>query len=429
MTVPPAGPDPARVALRQALARWRILGQGPGEMGPFFGELRRGIGPLRQQVFGESGPDDPRPRLLVTTAVPHRLSAQEGRYAVVEFPAAELAALRAGAPGLLVFDMSTEGPAFAPRFGTALHGALAQCGLPAERAALLIQNACFAADYRAWAAEAGHAPVAVIAANAYAPGMWLRMTQAEPPGDSPYRLGFALEQDGPRRHRYVCLNFILRAARAMLVAWLLERPERGFISFSVPRETPYREDPEEFPRTLRRLSMPEHYEAHLARVTRLLEAGTHFASDADHFARPSQRVYSLPVEEVAQAELFIVTETEISGPNLQRYTEKTFKALVSGLPLIVFGCCHTIAALRALGFDLHEDLVDQGYDAEEDPQRRFAAALGAVERFLARPPGFTQAEMARLRGAAAHNRRVFETTLPRAMVQEPLARLGALCGR
>jgi hypothetical protein len=143
----------------------------------------------------------------------------------------------------------------------------------------------------------------------------------------------------------------------------------------------------------------------------------------DGFAHPNERIYSLPVEAVAAAELFVVTETEMDGRGLVRWTEKTLKALASGLPFVVFGNAGAVRALRGLGFDLLDDLVDHAYDAQPDPARRFAAAEAAVMRFLARPPGFTAAEHARLCEAAAQNESVFRSRLIADAAFAPVARI------
>ncbi|HWT09722.1 MAG TPA: hypothetical protein VN329_11190, partial [Roseomonas sp.] len=144
---------------------------------------------------------------------------------------------------------------------------------------------------------------------------------------------------------------------------------------------------------------------------------------------PQERVFSLPEAEIADAELFIVTETEMAGAGLARWTEKTLKALASGLPFIVFGNQGTIAGLEALGFDLLRDLVDHGYDRLGDPAARFGAARGAVARFLDRPAGFSPAEMARLRDASARNQEVFAREMLRVSMLDPLdAVMGMLRG-
>jgi hypothetical protein len=134
----------------------------------------------------------------------------------------------------------------------------------------------------------------------------------------------------------------------------------------------------------------------------------------------------VPPAAFRESELYVVTETEMSGPGLRRFTEKTLKAIVAGLPFVVFGNQGTVAALRRTGFDTLDDLVDHArYDDLADPAERLAGAWEAVERFLARPPGFTPAEMERLGAAARHNAAVFQTQLALDWILRPIAELCA----
>ncbi len=240
-----------------------------------------------------------------------------------------------------------------------------------------------------------------------------------------WQLGFAARSGAERRHRWVCLNYKLRPARALVVARLLGSGVPGFLSFSVTRQTPGRRtDPQLLDGAA--ALWPQDPDGVRAEVAGLLAGAVHHASDLDGFAHPSERIYSLPVEAVAAAELFVVTETEMEGPGLRRLTEKTLKALGSGLPFVVFGNAGVIGGLRDLGFDVFDDLLDHGYDALADPAARFAAAQGATLRFLARPPGFTPGEQARLHAAATQNETVFRTRLIEDALLEPIARILAL---
>jgi hypothetical protein len=261
-------------------------------------------------------------------------------------------------------------------------------------------------------------------AHSHAAGLWRRQVQGRGQGIN-WRLGFAARSGAERRYRWVCLNYKLRPARALVVARLLASGAPGYLSFSVTRETPGRRtDPQLLDGAA--ALWPQDPDGARAEVAGLLAGAVHHGSDLDGFAHPSERIYSLPVEAVAAAELFVVTETEMEGPGLVRLTEKTLKALGSGLPFVVFGNAGVIEGLRALGFDVFDDLLDHGYDALADPAARFAAAEAATLRFLARPPGFTPGEQARLHAAATHNEAVFRGRLIEDALLEPMARILAL---
>ncbi|BDG73037.1 hypothetical protein [Roseomonas fluvialis] len=337
---------------------------------------------------------------------------------VTGMPEEKLRTLRAGR-GLVVFDGSNEGRVFARQYVANIHRALEAHGIPAGRAVWIQQNQRLERVYVARFGRPGSAPLRILSGHMHAAEMWRGLVGHR---KLHWRFGFALEPQGPRRHRWICLNNNLRPHRALLVTWLLGRREPGFLSFSAAQELRVRVDRARLLQAVRRFA-PDEPDAACRAVERLLDKGEHHSSDIDTFTSPDERIYTLPVAEVAAAELFIVTETEMANPGLLRWTEKTLKAIGSGLPIVVFGNPGVIAALRRIGFDLLDDLVDHTYDSVLMPSRRFAAAKAAVERFLARPPGFTAAEMARLHAASVHNRRIFLHAILRHSLLNPLERL------
>jgi hypothetical protein len=413
MTADPALQDASR-RIAAALAGLRIVVPEGLRLGALFQEAQHLAGRAAR------GPDAAAPPILAPFAPLSVLHDPAAAARLFDGPPAVMDAIRAG-HGMAVVDGANEGRGLRAAHVANLHAGLAAAGLPPERVAWVQQNRALAPAYAQHCAEQGWAPVRIVVAHSHAGGLWRRLARGPAPG---WQLGFAVGHDGPRRHRWVCLNYNLRPHRALLVAWLVARPEPGFLSFSVTRETHGRTAEGRLLAGAATLD-PADPDGARAAVRGLLRSGLHHGTDIDGFASPSERVYSLPVEDVAAAELFIVTETEMSGPGLLRWTEKTLKAVGSGLPVVVFGNAGVVAGLEALGFDLLRDLVDHGYDAEAEPARRFAAARDSVARFLARPPGFTPAELARLRAAAAHNRSVFNAVLPLDSLVAPVEAIAA----
>lgn len=414
----PSALEHASRRIAAALDGLRVVVPEGQRLGPLFKEAQALIGPAK----GTPGPDAP---VILAPSAPLGIQHDAAATArLFQGPPEVLEAIRAGR-GLMVVDGANEGRAFRPvmRAGHVanLHAGLAAAGLPADRVIWLQQNRVLAPDYVRYCAQQGMAPMRVMVAHSHGGALLRQLVAGPSPG---WQLGFAVAHDGPRRHRWVCLNYNLRPHRALLVSWLLERPEPGFLSFSVTRETHVRVGETRLLAGAAALD-PADPDGARAAVRRLLDSHLHYGTDIDGFASPAQRVYSLPVEDVAAAELFIVTETEMDGPGLLRWTEKTLKAVASGLPVVVFGNAGVVAGLEALGFDMLRDLVDHGYDAEAQSPARFAAARASVARFLARPPGFTPAELARLRAASARNRAVFEGALAHDALVAPIEAIAA----
>ena len=73
------------------------------------------------------------------------------------------------------------------------------------------------------------------------------------------------------------------------------------------------------------------------------------------------------------------TETEMAV-KLDRITEKSFKALLNFHPQVVLGNPGTLGRLKAFGFESFAGEIDQSYDLESDPRRRFDMAYREIVR-------------------------------------------------
>jgi hypothetical protein len=67
------------------------------------------------------------------------------------------------------------------------------------------------------------------------------------------------------------------------------------------------------------------------------------------------------------------TEISIASETTQNEwfpTEKTYKSLMLGHPFVVYGGQHSLAKIRALGFETFGQDIDESYDAVLYPQER-----------------------------------------------------------
>jgi hypothetical protein len=74
-----------------------------------------------------------------------------------------------------------------------------------------------------------------------------------------------------------------------------------------------------------------------------------------------------------------VTETEMRSQPL-RITEKILKPLVNFHPLVIFGNPGSLQRARAYGFVTFDDTIDESYDQESNPRRRFDLAYAELVR-------------------------------------------------
>lgn len=87
----------------------------------------------------------------------------------------------------------------------------------------------------------------------------------------------------------------------------------------------------------------------------------------DPFVHPDFRFYAYYPSHYSQTHISIASETT---QNEWFPTEKTYKSLMLGHPFVVYGGQHSLAKIRALGFETFGDAIDESYDAMPYPQER-----------------------------------------------------------
>lgn len=78
----------------------------------------------------------------------------------------------------------------------------------------------------------------------------------------------------------------------------------------------------------------------------------------------------------------IVIETGITIPYVN-LSEKTFRNIAAGQPMLLLGVNGTLQTLRNLGFDTFDDIFDNSYDEEEDVYKRVVMFFEEIDRIAA----------------------------------------------
>lgn len=81
---------------------------------------------------------------------------------------------------------------------------------------------------------------------------------------------------------------------------------------------------------------------------------------------------SLPIELYNSAYFNLVVETDTDYQHSFFPTEKVSKAILCGIPFVIFSTPHFLKNLQQLGFTTYNDLWDESYDLEPDYQKRSA---------------------------------------------------------
>lgn len=321
----------------------------------------------------------------------------------------------------LILDSSHEGRAGdAERPFKVLEGILTELGVGLDQVMILTQNSVATDMTSALAAETGHGVFAATT-HSHLVNIWRMMVSPDAKITMPH-VGFAAAPIGPRPYRYTSLNYTIRGARALLVGRLLARGEPGYMSFSTERSRTNK-TVETVMQEVRRISLPGKRRANTALVQRLFDDKIELKTDLGSIARPVDAVYQLPEDGLRKSELFLVTETELGDARLSRFTEKTIKAVIAGIPFVVFGNKGTVSAMRNVGFDVFDGLVDHTYDDLDDPRERFDVAWRESARLLDLGPGLVDRNRVRIEAANAINALAFEDNIARQWIEDPLLRI------
>ncbi|HZM94828.1 MAG TPA: hypothetical protein VFB92_15465 [Vicinamibacterales bacterium] len=290
----------------------------------------------------------------------------------------------------LVFDASTEGVMHKPDISDALHMTLDHLrGVP-EQCVYVTQDRNYRSDYATHCTRTGRARQVHVLNHDY--WIWDALSHFADTGDDEYRRRLQTFRARPaqRARKFVSLN---RTPRPMKVLFLLRVISdglwnSGFISFGGFRSTadgPGKAQPseEEMVRALPGFEdlihsvMPEMKT--LAGVGRSLLGMEQHGWDRLELWNASRAV---DLEEYANSWFTAVTETEMrSRPS--RITEKLIKPLANFQPFVVFANPGALRMVRDYGFFTFENIVDESYDDEPDPRRRFDLAYAEFARLCA----------------------------------------------
>lgn len=297
----------------------------------------------------------------------------------------------------LVFDRSGEGTSHHEGFTTRLHSLLAGKGVDLARCLLLTQNRTYRQDYQAYCKAAGISRALEVFEYDYFISRFFH-DYAERGGDVfERRLKAFHARPARRERRFISLNHSIRPDRLVFLLSLMRDNlfEDGFISFGGFNRAADPSDIRITPGDAQQMLARHRRFDGLARaliplLPKLAERGEIFFGEGS-FATAGRLAADLETDLYAKTWFTAVTETEM-GRRPIRITEKPLKPLVNFHPFVILGNPGSLAQLRAFGFQTFESVLDEGYDNDPDPRRRFDRVYGEVRRLC----GLDDAELRRL---------------------------------
>ncbi|RAI00994.1 hypothetical protein DLJ53_17360 [Acuticoccus sediminis] len=144
-----------------------------------------------------------------------------------------------------------------------------------------------------------------------------------------------------------------------------------------------------------------------------------FDESAADISSPGALVTELEPDLYAATRMSLVTETEMTGGQRRRFTEKSIKPLLLGHPIMVFGNPGALEQIEALGFDVLRDVIPADYDGISDRRERFGRLVRIVDELLERE--FDPHSAPELRERLHRNVAQFEGPLTAALLQKTAA--------
>ena len=287
---------------------------------------------------------------------------------------------------ILVIDCAREGVVHDKNRSKPLHRYLTRHRLPPEHCVYITQDRSYRAAYEEFCRERGWTPVKVLTHDYF---IRLLFSKAGRTGGEVYkaRLDAFRQRSARRDKRFVCLNFSPRWNKVLLLLQLMEEGlwDQGYISFGGFSRRGVRHVQRDKMR--RQLVAAQGFEdiapaladAHLEQLDaygQVLLGHVPLSMGARGFPKTPYLDYGMPEHD--RSWFTIVTETEIEGP--RRVTEKPFKALLGFHPFILFGNAGSLSLIRELGFQTFSGFIDERYDDEPDPRRRFEMVMAEIRR-------------------------------------------------
>ena len=384
--------------------------------------------------------DDPRIALdpegrdadFIVVPYPHSVAGAETQGSLAQMLAGALSPdeLQRAAAGLatLVFDASAEGDPHRASWTDWAHAGFADLGVSPSGVVLVTQERNYADDYGAHAETRGWTDRMEVAFY----DLWIKRFHAQFEGNGERRFrqrrrAFEARAAG-RSRRFISLNLTARAMKVLFLLRVLKDGlwDAGYISFGgfdrrinefEPEANVVRRGATDF--LQEKLGSPAGFQDMVAELRPWLEAleakGRTFLGEVSQ--DETGRVNKTPVKD-GKLEAYddswftVVTETEMRD-RPSRITEKPFRALANFHPLIVLGNPGSLRMIREFGYRTFSGAIDESYDEEPDPRRRFDMVYAEFLRLCR----LDDADLARfeagLHETLAHNARWALVEMPR----------------
>ena len=301
---------------------------------------------------------------------------------------------------VLAIDGATEGWSFEPRVFAGLHRGLDAFGIDPRRVLIISTNYCLPTAYQDWAKQAGVEPVGWFIYDFWCYKLSTQLREQSPDAAAaPLSAEPAFTVD----RKLLSFNRIPKAHRAAVVLQLIEDGEldSSLVSFMPDSVDVPEARKAELLAYFTGLGWPaltrllRHWDALAARIP--------LVHDQDSGTEYLTYVFgSIMSADYARVGFTVITESDFGVPDVDRVTEKPFKAIANHCPYLLVGQPRQLGRLETLGFRSYA-MFDNGYDVIEEPGARLQAVLTEQSRVARTSLDRLQAIRSEMRETAVHN--------------------------
>lgn len=324
------------------------------------------------------------PLLSTYCLVPEVMALVDSNFHILDLIQPHIRAAAAEGRCLLCFDASSEGDPFLAAAYDNLHAWLDKHAIPQRNVVLINQNRALGPIYQA----STQGQVTFLEYDFYIKKFLQHFAAPassfeEHFGFSPQSVSFAA---GDKPYAFLCMNGAPRPNRLVALAalevggilarteWSMLGSHAGKLSASV-----------EHARQMRDLIGADWItdaaiDAIMDATPRLLpgeEAELKTMRDSNELAN------TINLAAFQSSFASIVTETEYSGGDVRRVTEKTVRAFAMGHPTVVIGNPRSLDLMKQIGFQTFSDVFDETYDSLTDGNERLVAILETLAQIEA----------------------------------------------
>ena len=149
-----------------------------------------------------------------------------------------------------------------------------------------------------------------------------------------------------------------------------------------------------------------------ARIDQLRAKVQHRCDDFDSQQQNDHHWVNLDLYTKSFFQIVLETHLDADQSGGAFLTEKTYKCIKYGQPFLIAGTQNTLAVLREHGYRVFDHVIDNSYDSEPDPTKRWLALRSEIVRI--KTIG-TKILYAQCEDDLAHNRRLFHSRGPQGL--------------